>query len=313
MRFDPDVVRLLAAFAEQRRKPLSEQTVAEARENYLISGRANGLPPVQIASVTAVSATLADRQIPLRCYRPDGVPSDNAPAIVFFHGGGWVIGDLESHDRVCRHLADAAKTTVIAVDYRLAPEHPFPAAAEDAIDAYRWIAAHAPTLGIDATQLAVAGDSAGGNLAAVVALAVRGEPMAPVAQLLFYPVTDLGAESAGYQRVTEGLTLIADTMRWFTARYLPDASQGLDWRASPIRAETLQGLPPAFVVSAGFDPLCEEAVAFARLLDEADVRVNHLHLADQMHGFLTLGGKIGAASMVLDTAAAFAKRIFAAH
>jgi acetyl esterase len=312
--YDPDVARVLAMLKAQGRKPFTEQTVDEARASYRAACEANGLPRKQMASVRDFEARTAAGRVRVRRYRAADVPEIGAPAIVFFHGGGWVIGDLDTHDPICRYLAAVARCCVVAVDYRLAPEHVFPAAVDDALGAYRWIARNAAVLGLDANRLAVAGDSAGGSLAAMVAMAVDDpDGAAPRLQLLFYPVTDLGAESVDYKRITGGLPMVADTMRWFRDRYIPDPSCRMDWRASPLRAETLWSPAPALVVTAGHDPLCAEAVAFADRLEQEGVRVTHLHLSDQIHGFLTIGALISASTMVLDLAGAMAGRVLGGH
>jgi len=254
-------------------------------------------------SVTEFIARCSDAAIPLRFYRPEGSPERGAAALIFFHGGGWVIGDLDTHDPICRYLAHASKCCIVAVDYRLAPEHPFPAALDDALNAYRWITANAAELGLDPETLGVAGDSAGGALATSVALEMRESPIPhPKVQLLFYPVTDLSSESAGYTRITQGVPIVADTMRWFRNHYLPLPHHPQEVRASPLRAANVQGLPPAFIVTARHDPLYEEGIAYARRIEAAGTCVTHLSLGGQTHGFLTLGGLMEAASITLDLA-----------
>ena len=210
-----------------------------------------------------------------RCgfYRGTGVDKDQPqPALVYFHGGGWVIGDLESHDQLCRALANAVPRIVVSVDYRLAPEHKFPAAVEDAIAATRWIAANAARLGIDAGRLAVGGDSAGGNLAAVVSLDARdrGGPRL-VHQFLIYPGTDMRMGWPSLERHAQQLPLTRAGMHWFIAHYLRNDGDKTDWRASPLLASSLTGLPPALVITAGFDPLCDEGEAYAEALRKAGV------------------------------------------
>jgi acetyl esterase len=226
------------------------------------------------------------------------------PALLYLHGGGWVIGDLDSHDGICRRLANLAACRVIAVDYRLAPEHRFPAAVDDAVAALAWVAGNAAALGVDPARIAVGGDSAGGNLAAVLAIMGRdGAAPAPVFQLLLYPAVDLTMASDSYARVTEGLPLTAASMRYFIDHYVPDAGQRLNWRASPLRAERLAGTPPALVLTVGHDPLADEGRAYADRLDTEGVRVTALHMADQIHGMLTMGRVIAAGDAVLQYAA----------
>lgn len=248
--------------------------------------------------------------IALRAYRPAGTSpaggpagtkaSDALPALVFFHGGGWVIGDLDTHDVVCRQLANGARCAVFSVDYRKSPEHRFPAAVEDCVAAMRYVAANAGALGVDASRIAVGGDSAGGNLAAVVSLAARedGGP-APAFQLLVYPATDQRYAFPSVDRNGEGYLLTKQAMHYFRAHYLPDEKDWGDWRASPLQARSLAGLPPAFVVTAGFDPLVDEGRAYAERLAKEGVEVAYLDYPDMVHGFLLMGGVLDTANAAL--------------
>jgi acetyl esterase len=259
-----------------------------------------------VAEVRELAATGPAGAIPLRLYRGQGLPQESAqPALIYFHGGGWVIGDLESHDQVCRALANAVPCIVVAVDYRLAPEHKFPAAAEDAIAATRWIADNAASLGINARRLAVAGDSAGSNLAAVVALDARdrGGPRI-VHQVLVYPCTDMRMGWPSLERHAEQLPLTRASMRWFIAHYLRSASDATDWRASPLLASSLKGLPPALVVTAGFDVLGDEGEAYAKALSAAGVAARHQRFEGQIHGFLTMGRIVEDSGRLIAMAAA---------
>ncbi|HEY3186871.1 MAG TPA: alpha/beta hydrolase, partial [Solirubrobacteraceae bacterium] len=207
-----------------------------------------------------------------------------------FHGGGWVIGDLETHDVLCRQLTAEAGIAVVAVDYRLAPEAKFPAAVDDAWAATRWVVAHADRLGIDARRIAVGGDSAGGNLAAVVALLARDAGTPKIAlQALLYPVTDVGTEWPSYLAFADGYLLTSESMRWFIAHYLTSEKETADWRASPLRAPSLRGVPPALIVTAGFDPLRDEGEAYARALRDAGVRVDYVCYGGMIHGFIPMG------------------------
>ncbi len=226
-------------------------------------------------------------EIPVRIYRPGG--DDAKPAIVFYHGGGWVIGSLDTHDGACRAYANATDAVVVSVDYRLAPEHPFPAASDDAFAALEWVHAQADDLGIDTTRVAVAGDSAGGNLAAVVAQIARDAGGPPVCfQLLIYPVTDHEFDSDSMNDNAEGYFLTRDAMRWFFSHYLDDQEQGADPLVSPIRASDLSGLPPAFVMTAEFDPLRDQGVAYAVAMSEAGTVVAATTYDGVFHGFLSM-------------------------
>jgi acetyl esterase len=230
------------------------------------------------------------------------------PALVYYHGGGWVVGDLDTHDALCRHLANGAGCAVLAVDYRLAPEHKFPAAVEDAWAALEWAAENAAALGIDRERLAVGGDSAGGNLAAIVSLMARNRGGPHLCyQLLLYPALDFGMHFDSYRRFAEGYLLTRATMAWFTDHYLARPAEIDDWRASPLRARDMTGLPPALIVTAGYDPLRDEGAAYARRLVESGVSICHRHYSGQLHGFLTMGKVVRAAGPALDEAAAALK------
>lgn len=225
--------------------------------------------------------------LPLRLYRPEAVAG--LPVVVFFHGGGWVICDLESHDAFCRTLANGAGCAVVSVDYRRAPEHRYPAAVEDAYAATRWVADHADELGIDAARLAVMGDSAGGNLAAVVALLARdfGGPTIAL-QSLLYPVTNYSFDTASYREFGVDYMLTTAAMRWYWAHYVADPVEGEQPYASPLRASDLRGLPPAHVITAECDPLRDEGMAYAERLAAAAVPTQAKVYRGAFHGFITL-------------------------
>ena len=263
-------------------------------------------PP--LASVTDLSFAGSSEQVTVRVYRPHHAPAA-APVLVYFHGGGWVVGNLESHDHLCRYLAAQAGVVVVAVDYRLAPEHKFPAAFEDCLVAVRWVAASAAELGLDAKRIAVGGDSAGGSLAAAVALAVRDEgwPMLRL-QLLLYPSTDFTADTASMRDNASGYLLTRAAMEQFIDWYLPARIARTDPRTSPQLAPDHSGLPPAFVASAEFDPLRDEAHAYADTLQRAGVAVERHCYAGMVHGFMRMGGRVDRALVALDDAAAALKR-----
>ena len=302
----PDAAKLLDRLRAAGRPPLETLSPAAAREAYAASRAVLQPPPENVANVQNLSIPGPAGPLPLRLYRGAGTAdTDVLPALLFLHGGGWVIGDLDSHDGVCRRLANLAACRVIAVHYRLAPEHRFPAAVEDAAAALSWAAENAAALGIAPARIAVGGDSAGGNLAAVLALMGRDGTAPRLSfQLLLYPAVDFAMTTGSYARVTEGVPLTAATMRWFIDHYAPGAEQRLDWRASPLRAESLAGTPPALVLTVGHDPLADEGRAYAGRLEGEGVRVAALHLSDQIHGMLTMGRVIAAADPVLQYAAA---------
>ena len=259
-------------------------------------------PP--LASVANRVFVGPSEHLKVRIYRPREVTTPS-PALVYFHGGGWVVGNLESHDHLCRYLAAQAQVVVIAVDYRLAPEHKFPAAFEDCLAAVRWVAASAEELAIDAKRLAVGGDSAGGSLAAATALAVRDEgwPMLRL-QLLLYPSTDFTADTASMRDHGDGYLLTRVAMEQFIDWYLPSRIARTDPRTSPQLAPDHSGLPPAFVASAEFDPLRDEAHAYAHTLERAGVAVERHCYAGMVHGFMRMGGRVERALTALDDAAA---------
>jgi acetyl esterase len=297
----PDVQTLLRSIRETGRPPFEALSPDAAREAYSASRAALQPPLDEVALVRDLAAPGEAGPIPLRLYRGRGTTaSECLPCLLYLHGGGWMLGDLASHDWVCRRLANAAQACVVSVDYRLAPEHPFPAAVQDASAALAFVAREAEALGIDPARLAVGGDSAGGNLAAVLALMGRdGSLPKSVFQVLLYPVVDLGMTGESYERITGGVPITAATMRYFVDHYAPDPVDRSDWRASPMRAASLAGVPAALVLTCGHDPLCDEGRAYATRLEREGVPVTALHLGDQMHGILTMGRAIGAAAVTL--------------
>ena len=226
--------------------------------------------------------------LPVRVYTPDGEAATRA-GLVYFHGGGWVAGDLETMDRVCRNLAAGAGCVVVSVDYRRAPEHRFPAAADDAYAAVAWVAANAGVLGIDAARIAVAGDSAGGNLAAVVSQMARDRGGPHVAfQLLIYPVIDHDLVTPSYVECADGYALTRDMMAWFWDQYVPDVAGRGNPYAAPLRAASLAGLPPAVIHVAGSDPLRDEGLAYGAALQAAGVPVEVRNFDTMIHGYLQM-------------------------
>jgi acetyl esterase len=291
MALDPQAANVIDLIVKSGRPAYHTLSPKEARQLFLETRPASTPPAPQIGNVRDITADGPLGAIPLRVYRPAGVSDSRPlPALVYFHGGGWVIGDLETHDVLCRQLTAEAGISVISVDYRLAPEHKFPASVDDAWAATRWVAAHGADLAIDPGRLAVGGDSAGGNLAAVVALFARdaGGPRIAL-QSLVYPVTDLASESQSYADLADGYMLTRDSMRWFKAHYLAKEADASDWRVSPLRAPSLAGLPPALVITAGYDPLRDEGEAYARRLREAGVTVDAVCFGGMVHGFVGMG------------------------
>jgi acetyl esterase len=288
--------------------PIDQVPATEARRQYRETRAALRPPAPEVAEVRDLEAGGTAGPIPLRLYRPTG---GVLPAFVYFHGGGWVVGDLDTHDVVCRQIASLANAAVIAVDYRLAPEHRFPAAADDAWSATTWCAAHAAELGIDPHRMAVGGDSAGGGLAAFVALMARDSLRLRLAlQVLIYPVLDLRAQTASYSAYAEGYLLTRAAMQWYIAQYAPTADTVNDWRASPLLAPWVHGVAPALVVAAELDPLFDEGEAYARRLQGARVPVEYHRVEGMVHGFLTMGGKVDAANRAVETIASALQKAF---
>ena len=264
--------------------------LARARAEVSRDAAVFGGPPIHLPAVNDVSIPGNAGPIPARLYRPESRIS-RPGLLVYFHGGGWVLGDTDSADSVCRFLAAHAQVAVLSVDYRLAPEHPFPAAVHDALAAMHYAATNATALEIDGSAIAVGGDSAGGNLAAVLCqqAAIGLAPM-PVFQLLFFPVTDTSAKTRSYELFGDGYFLTEAQMDWYIDHYLPNVVDRLDPRASPLLAEDLSGLPPAYVAVAGFDPLRDEGEAYAQRLQEAGVPVALHRHSGLVHAFVNTTG-----------------------
>jgi acetyl esterase len=309
---DPDAAAVYKAFQEAGRPPYETVPPATARELYL-AGRAVSNPePPELESAEPLSIPAPHGAMPARIYTPKQLrkTSGLAPCLVFFHGGGWVIGDLDSHDVVCRKLAHEGELIVISVDYRRAPEHKFPAAADDAIVATRWVAANAGRLGIDAAQLLVGGDSAGGNLAAVVALAARdGDGPRLAGQVLIYPATDFAMNHPSHREPETSILLTHSVIKWFCNHYLNSTADIDHWKASPARAKTLAGLPPAYVLTAGGDPLRDEGAEYAARLKAAGVPMTYRHFPGQFHGFFTMGKLLQQANVAVTEIAGWLKAL----
>ena len=310
---DPHAHALLDLIAERGVPPTHTLSPAEARSAYR-DRRAFTQPDAPVvADVRALQAAGPRGEVPLRLYRPEGL-STEAPVLVYFHGGGWTMGDLDTHDVLCRDLATGAACAVVAVDYRLGPEHRFPAAVDDALAATRWVQSQASALGIDPSRLALGGDSAGGNLAAVTALALRdARDEAPAArlQLLIYPATDMRCGAPSHEHNGEGYLLTRDTIAYFRGHYIAEPAQWADWRASPLLHPDLSRLPPALVLTAGFDPLRDEGRAYADALSAAGTPAQYVCFERQIHGFITMGRVIPEARTAVDLCTAALRRAFA--
>jgi acetyl esterase len=306
---DPTAAAVMEAFRAANRPKYETMTAPEAREASKL-GRAVVQPdPPKLASVDDITAPSPHGPIPLRVYKPLTLPkSGPAPAFIFYHGGGWVIGDLDSHDVVCRQIADQAGFVVLSVDYRLAPEHKFPAAAVDAIAATEWIVANSAKFGIDKNRIFVGGDSAGGNLTAVVTLNARDNGGPKFAgQVLIYPATDFAMTHSSHSDPETSVLLTHSLIRWFSDHYLTCKADIDDWRASPARAQDLKGLPQAYVMTAGADPLHDEGVEYKDRLKAAGVDVSYSEYPGQFHGFWTMGKLIPEANRLTSEVAQWLK------
>lgn len=308
MHFDPDVEKFFQILRSSGLPPLAQQTVEQARFLYREKTLRLGGEAAEMAEVRDLAASGPLGEIPLRLYRPIDM-IDHSPALIYIHGGGWVIGDLESHDKVCRDIAAQTPCRVIAVDYRRAPEHPFPASQNDVIAAVTWIATNAAQLGIDKDRLAIGGDSAGGSMSAMACLATRENGPALKAQVLIYPSTDATSAPGMFPSRTENADvppLTADAIKWFAANYMPkERIDTKNWLYSPLRAETLAGLPAALVLTAEYDMLKDEGKAYAERLMAAGVEVLYREYPGQIHGFIELAGILSAAKAAIAEIAAF--------
>ena len=310
MALDAFVKGLIDQMAASPMPKLWEVPAIQGREMYRMMASALEPPAVSIGKIENITMPGPAGQIRLRVYTPVADGGAALPAIVYFHGGGWVIGDLDTHDALCRNLANECAARVISVDYRLAPEHRFPAAVDDCYAAVKWVEQNAASIGVDANRIAVAGDSAGGNLAAVMCLLAKqkGGPQI-VYQLLIYPVTQWKAETGSMNSFAEGYFLEKKTMHWFFDQYAAGHDPN-DWRLSPLAAQDLSGLPRAYVVTAGFDPLRDEGKAYADKLNRAGGAAVHIDYPGMVHGFFNMSAVVPTAKSAIADAAKSLRAVF---
>ncbi len=309
----PDASALLKLIEERGIPPTHTLSPADARRFYRERRAVTQPEPPPVGVVRDLEASGPLGPIPLRLYRPRQIASQKAgtalPVLVYFHGGGWVIGDLDTHDTLCRELANGSGAAVVAVDYRMGPEHRFPAAFDDCLAATYWVKTNASGLDLDPARIAIGGDSAGGNLAAGVALAARDAGDLPLAyQLLIYPATDMRRIAPSHTTNGEGYMLTRDTITYFHDHYITDPAHDLDWRASPLLHEDLSGLPPSLVLTAGYDPLRDEGLAYAEALTAAGNRARYVCFERQIHGFVLMGRVLDEANTAVALCAAELRR-----
>lgn len=302
MPLHPQARSLLDAMAKLETPPVTQMTLAEARESYRRLASLQEVEEVSRVDDRLVPGPAGD--IPVRVYTPADAVTGESGVLLWFHGGGWTIGDLETADPTCRALANRSAAVVVSVEYRLAPDHPAPAALDDCLTTLMWTVENGELLGVDVSKVAVGGDSAGGNLAALVCHRVRDEFGPDIDyQLLVYPVTDLTMSQPSMEENADGYLLTRDTMAWFVRGYLGDADPK-SGSVSPLHADSFAGLPPAMVVTAEFDPLRDEGDAYAEALRDAGVPVEHLRYDGQIHEFWRMGAMLDDGADALDRAGA---------
>ena len=292
----------------------SFSSAAEARTQFAANCKPLDLEPIAMTDVVdhRIADTTGAHKMLVRDYRPKSLPADKAAAVVYLHGGGWVVGSPDTHDNICRLLAERTGARVFSVDYRMGPEHRHPAAIDDCRAAWEWLARAAASLGVDTGRIAVAGDSAGGNLAAVLALELRGTMLPkPCLQVLIYPSTDSTDAAPKDPAIDEGFGLDRPLMRWFRENYVTGPRDFEDWRFSPMRADSVAGVAPAYVVTCGYDVLGQQGAAYADRLRAEGVAVTHAHYPGALHGFFNTAGALKGARAGVEATAAFMREALA--
>ena len=287
---DPQAQALMQLMIDKGVPPVNSMTPVEARSSYRSRRTFTQPDAPEVFKVEDKVVSYEGVNVPVRVYHPLAAQSQAAlPGLVYLHGGGWTVGDLDTHDVLCRSLCLQADIVVVSVDYRMGPEHKFPAAYDDTVAAFNWTVAHAASLGIDASRIAIGGDSAGGNLSAAACLGLRSQAVQPAFQLLIYPATIMWQDTASYHANGKGYMLTQESIAYYTENYLRNREDAKDWRASPQLAESHAGLAPAFVMTAGFDPLRDEGLMYADALSKAGVSAQYICFERQIHGFITMG------------------------
>jgi len=310
MTLDPQAKWVLD-IAEQAQAPLFEEmSPTDAKAAYEERALKLCFKDVPIGKSEDLEISGPHGPIPIRIYQPEG-SNGTLPVLVYYHGGGWVIGSRNSHDALCRQISNQGRFLIVSVDYRMGPEAKFPAAVDDSIAAMNWVSENIGQYGGDDKKIAVSGDSAGGNLSAVVCIAASLNqcPM-PIFQWLIYPATDMFIETNSHKEFSEGYFLTQNLMNWFQDQYLSSPADKNDWRASPIRAKSLNSVPPALVQTAGFDPLKDEGKAYADRMASEGVQVTYTDYPGMIHGFINLGGAINTAQTAIDEGVAALKQAF---
>jgi acetyl esterase len=297
---DPNAAKAIEILSRGNHIPDSDVEVV--RRQYAINRAPHRGEIEDVAKVFRVQGSGGN--IPaMTVLRPHNAPSEQTllPALVYLHGGGWTLGGFDTYEPLCRQLANATGRVVISVDYRLAPEHPFPAALEDTWNAIEWVAANSTWIGVDKSRIAIGGDSAGGNLAAVTAIAARDGlvGVTPEFQLLIYPCLDMTASQPSHDQLARGYLLTRELYAWYRRNYIGDFPDLMDWHLSPLAVDYVGELSPAIILYAGFDPLRDEAVAYSSRLLNAGVPVEPIFFPNMIHGFMTLGGLIPAAAVAV--------------
>lgn len=311
MKIDPQAQLVLDIAKEKGLPSLDQLSATEAKAAYEARAQALAGDETAVGKVRDVSIEGSLGPIPVRIYQPEDQP-ENCPVLVYYHGGGWVVGSPTSHDKLCRAVCEKGKFIVLSVDYRMGPDHVFPAAVIDSYDALNWAVDHISEYGGDAGRIAVGGDSAGGNLSAVTCLMARekGSYM-PVFQWLIYPATNMHMATQSHEDLKDGYFLTRELMTWFQGHYMADEAHKDDWRASPSKAPSHEELPPALLITAGFDPLRDEGEAYADQLKAANVDVTYRCYEGMTHGFINLGGIIDMAHEATDEGVAALTEAFA--